>query len=292
MWKWIKRILLTLLVLIAALFAYGGYQYYMIFGGGGATFDKDPPVLPADLPQPAILIFSKTNSFRHDSIPAGNKALEAIARKHGWGVFATENAAVFNSAQLGRFKAVVWNNVSGDVLLPDQKAAFRAYIENGGGFVGIHAAGDSSHTWGWYRREILGGAHFIGHPLNPQFQQAAIDVEDRIHPATHQLASRWVRTDEWYSFADTPRPHVHVLATLDEKTYTPDGSFISGDLRMGADHPIVWCRNVGKGRVLYSGLGHTEASYREAANLGLLEGAMGWAAGLIEGDCAVAAPAR
>ena len=286
MWKWIKRVVLALLAVLALLIAYGGYQYYMIFGGGGATFDSQPPALPAELPQPAILIFSKTNAYRHDSIPAGNAALAAIARRNGWGAFVTENAAVFNPAQLARFQVVVWNNVSGEVLLPAQQAAFRAFIEQGGGFVGLHAAGDSSHTWGWYTREILGGAHFIGHPLAPQFQQAAVQVEDRLHPATHALPPRWVRTDEWYSFAKSPRPNVHVLATLDERTYSPDGSFVSGDLRMGADHPIAWCRTVGKGRVLYSALGHTEASYREAAHLRMLEGAIAWAANRVPGDCA------
>lgn len=288
MGKAVKRILLGLLALFVAAAAYGGYQYYMIFGGGGATFETEPPTLPADLSEPAVLVFSKTNSYRHSSIPAGNAALEAIARDNSWGVFVTENAAVFNPAQLVRFKAVVWNNVSGDVLLPEQKAAFRQYIEQGGGFVGIHAAGDRSHTWDWYVNELLGGAHFIGHPMNPQFQQAAIHVEDTAHPASAHLPAKWVRTDEWYSFAKSPRARVHVLATLDEATYKPDGGwFMGGDISMGRDHPIAWCRTVGQGRALYSALGHTEESYTERRNLELLDGAMHWAMGLAEGDCRV-----
>ena len=46
-----------------------------------------------------------------------------------------------NLQDLGKFKVVVWNNVSGDVLTEDQRAAFVSYLENGGGWVGIHASG-------------------------------------------------------------------------------------------------------------------------------------------------------
>src|SRR3954465_9837789 len=41
------------------------------FGGAGfvpnPTFDKDPPVLPADLKPGGVLIYSKTNGFREEA---------------------------------------------------------------------------------------------------------------------------------------------------------------------------------------------------------------------------------
>jgi type 1 glutamine amidotransferase len=48
---------------------------------------------------------------------------------------------------------------------------------------------------------------------------------------------------------------------------------------MGADHPIVWKRYVGRGRAFYSALGHTASSYQEPPHLKMLEGAIAWAAG-------------
>jgi Trehalose utilisation len=89
-------------------------------------YDSVSPVLPRDLVNPAILVFSKTNSYRHDSIDAANAMFREIANERGWGIFETENGAVFNAAQLGRFKAVVWNNVSGDVLTPPQQLKWAA----------------------------------------------------------------------------------------------------------------------------------------------------------------------
>jgi type 1 glutamine amidotransferase len=46
-----------------------------------------------------------------------------------------------------------------------------------------------------------------------------------------------------------------VLATVDEATY-------SGGT-MGGDHPIAWCRPVGKGRMWYTALGHTKESFAD-----------------------------
>ena len=49
------------------------------------------------------------------------------------------------------------------------------------------------------------------------------------------------------------------------------------DFGMGEDHPIVWYGEVGKGRSLYSALGHSAASFMEAQNLILLKNAIEWA---------------
>jgi len=116
--------------------------------GGGVgfvstpTFDKEPPVIPADLKPGGVLIFSKTNGFRDDAaIQASNAALAAIAHERGWPFFITENGAVMNKEQLSKFKVVVWNNTSGDTLTEDQRAAFKSWMENGGSFVGTHGSG-------------------------------------------------------------------------------------------------------------------------------------------------------
>ena len=65
-------------------------------------------------------------------------------------------------------------------------------------------------------------------------------VVDRVDPSTSMLPKRWVRTDEWYNFLGNPRSSVHVLATVDETTYTGGTS--------GFDHPIAWSHNYDGGR--------------------------------------------
>lgn len=282
MQRTLKRLLLLLALVVLGLGVFGAYKFQQVYYGKH-VYESVPPALPADLHAPAVLIFSKTNGFREDSaVRAANAGLADIARRRGWSAVFTENGAVFNPAMLPRFQATVWNNTSGDVLNAEQKQAFQTYIENGGGFVGIHGAGGDPHyDWRWYVEKLV-AAEFIGHPLGPQFQRATIHVEDRNDPATRTLPEHWERVDEWYSFKISPRaPGLKVLATLDERTYNP--KMFWKDIRMGADHPVIWKHCVGRGRAFYSALGHAASTYQEPLHLAELEGAIAWAAGL-EGE--------
>ncbi|MCA9509331.1 MAG: ThuA domain-containing protein, partial [Myxococcales bacterium] len=235
------------------------------------------PVLP-ELPRPAVLLFTKTNGFRHhEAIEAGVPAIERVAARRGWSVFHTENGAVHAPALLARFDAVVWFQTSGDVLSEPQRDALRRWIEDGGGFVGIHnAVGERHYDWRWYVRDLV-GAQFVGHTMSPQFQRARVLVDDRAHPATRALPAAFDHVEEWYSFDASPRARgARVLLRVDEATYTPEGW--GGDLRMGADHPVVWSHCPGRGRALLSALGHQAEAYAVPEHLALLEGAIAWAA--------------
>jgi len=274
---WAKRVLAFGILLSVVVL--GGCDTLRVFFPS-SDHDEVAPEMPEVLARPAILVFSKTNGFRHtQAIEAGIPALEAIAEKRGWSVFATENGAIHSPELLSRFDAVVWFNVSGDVLDDDQREALLDWIEGGGGFFGIHGTGgDPSYEWEAHP-EILVGAQFIGHPMGPQFQEGTIRIEATDHPAMRHLDSSWVRVEEWYSFEKSPRgPDVQVLATVDESTYTPQMkiAMIDRDLRMGDDHPIIWTHCIGRGRSMFSALGHQAAAYSEPEHLTFLEEAIAW----------------
>jgi type 1 glutamine amidotransferase len=277
----IKRVVLWGLLLIAAFFAVSVVRNWdliqRLFLGGLKVYETQPPALPADIKRPAILVFSKTNAFRHEeAIPAANAMFANLAKEKGWGYFQTENGAAFSPEILSRFDAVVFNNVSGDVFTPAQREAFKTWLENGGGYVGIHAAGDNSHEkWGWYMNDLIGTV-FTQHTMKPQFQQATVHVEDAKNPVTQGLPASWQHTEEWYSFDKSPRAKGYgILVTVDEKTYNPEGMF-GKDLHMG-DHPMVWWHCMGKGRVLYSAFGHRAEAYAEPEYRRLLTNAATWA---------------
>lgn len=243
--------------------------------------DEVAPDLPEDLGRPAILVFSKTNGFRHtDAIEAGMPAFEEIARERGLHVFATENGAVHSPEALARFDAIVWFNVSGDVLSEAQRSALLEAVRSGTGFLGIHGTGgDPSYAWPGHPGTLVRG-QFVGHPMGPQFQEGTIRVEAVDHPVMAGLGPTWTRVEEWYSFEESPRgPGVEVLATLDESTYSPRMkiAILDRDLRMGDDHPIIWTHCIGRGRAIYSALGHQAEAYREPLHRRLLGQAIAWA---------------
>jgi cytochrome c len=221
------------------------------------------------------LVFSKTLMFRHASITNGIAAIRQLGAENGFRVDATEDASWFTAANLAKYKVVIFLSTSGDILNEEQQAAFKGYIEQGGGLAAIHAgvAGDvaTEGGWPWYGEALC--ARFTNHSA---IVQATVDVEDRKHPSTEGLPEHWVRTDEWYNFIASPRGQAHVLASLDETSYQGG--------TMGKDHPIAWCKQVGKGRIWYTALGHTEASFTEALFLRHLLGGIQEAAGIKRAD--------
>jgi len=202
--------------------------------------------------KPQILVFTKTAGFRHDSIPAAIAAVRELGAANGLVVNATEDSDAFTNANLARYDAVVFLMTTGDVLDERQQRAFEGFIRRGGGFVGVHSAADTEYGWTWYGGLV--GAYFKCHP---QVQRATVRVVNRRHPSTAGFPRTWTRTDEWYNFARNPRPSVHVIATLDETSYSP------GPNAMGADHPIAWWHAYQGGRVWYTAGGHTVESYSD-----------------------------
>ena len=131
---------------------------------------------------------------------------------HNWTVVETDNGAAFNTEYLSHFDVVVWLSTTWDVLNAAQEAAFEAYIENGGGYVGIHAASDTEYEWSWYGETLL-GTWFKDHPNFPNIRAADVVIEDADHPATAGLPTRWNREDEWYNFKSSPRDNPDIPAT-------------------------------------------------------------------------------
>ncbi|MDA0565588.1 ThuA domain-containing protein [Streptomonospora sp. S1-112] len=214
-----------------------------------------------------LLVFSRTAGYRHDSIPAGTTALTELARALDLDAEATEDPAALRPDRLADCAAVVFLHASGPVLDGPARAALHAYVRDGGGFVGVHAAATAEPDWPFYA-DLL-GARFTGHP---EPQPALLRVEDRTHPATAHLGPTWARTDEWYDFDRDPRPGARVLLSVDERTYRGG--------HMGADHPLAWCRRVGRGRAFYTALGHASEDYAQADFRTHLLGGLRHAAGL------------
>lgn len=252
-----------------------------------ARYDSEVPEisLPADTGNPRLLVFEKMTGFRDGpSVDAASATLRTLAGENGWDLAFTDKGGAMTPAFLARFDAVIWNNVSGDVLTLSQRKAFEDYIHNGGGYVGIHgSAGDFVYYWDWYVDELI-GARFIGHPMDPQYQDARIVVADNGSGIGRGLPTSWTLNEEWYSFRSSPRlTGANVIATLDESSYSPVGRG-GQDLRMG-DHPIVWTRCVGKGRSFYSAIGHRPEAYADLNHRQLLAQGIIWAVGNVETAC-------
>jgi type 1 glutamine amidotransferase len=279
--KWIKYTLVTALVV---LLVGGALTYFKLKAIGiipRADYDTVAPDIP-DFDRPAILVLNKTNGFIHvDALPAGDAMLRKIAEQQGWDIYITDNAATHNKDDLQRFKAIIWNNVSGDVLTQEQRVAFRGWLEQGGAWVGLHASGgDFSYKWDWYVNTLI-GAQFVGHTMSPQFQDADVLVSDSQENITAHLESPWkVPNEEWYAFDRNPSDAGYeVLLTLDEDSYITKGKTFIGQDSMEGEHPITWRHAPGRGRVFYTAIGHQGATYSIPEYQELVTNGIRWAMG-------------
>jgi cytochrome c len=219
-----------------------------------------------------VLVFTKAVGAKHASTAAGVNAIKELGKQLRFTAEVTDDAGKFDAPHLKQFRVVVFLNTFGDVLNPAQQAAFESYYRDGGGFVGIHSAIETETDWS-FLTDVL-GTRAAG---SSNVTQATIKVADRVHPASATLPEYWTRTDQWYNFTSNVRGLSHVLATVDENTYTGG--------TMGFDHPITWCKDYQGGRSFYTGLGDTPASFNTTDLRAHLGGAIQWAAGVTDGDC-------
>lgn len=204
------------------------------------------------LPTPVthqVLVITETQGYRHESIEAGLEMFTSHAEEWKIAVTHAENTGAILTNNVYDYSVIVLLNSTGDIFEENEKLALQNYVKQGGAIMGIHAAADAEYNWPWYG-EMLGG-WFDGHP---EIQTADCKVIDVNHPIVAGLPATWPREDEWYNFKKLS-PQNQVLIRVDESTYT-GGTH-------GENHPIAWCRFYDGGRVFYTGMGHTLATYKD-----------------------------
>ncbi len=210
-----------------------------------------------------VLVFSLTKGYHHTSIADGIKAIEKLGAEKGFQVDTTTNVALFTLANLKSYQALIFLSPTGsNVFNDDQKVALKQYINQGGGFVGIHAASDFNYEWEWYGKMV--GGFFDSHP---KIQEAKLNVIAPHHKIVKGLPNPWMHKDEWYNFKNF-NPNVKVLIKVDETSYT------GGNMKN--DHPISWYQEFEGGKVFYTALGHTAACYTDPLFLKHLWAGMKW----------------
>lgn len=209
----------------------------------------------------SVLVFSKTEGYRHESIEDGQQMFRELAEDKNFTVEFSEDASVFDQSSLEKYNLIVFLSTTGDILDGEQQRELERFMEAGGSWMGIHAAADTEYDWPWYNKLV--GAYFLSHP--PGQPEATVRVTDRGHPSTEHLSEAWVRKDEWYNYKSIQNDFT-TLMRVDESTYEGGEN--------GEDHPIAWYKPIGNGRMFYTGLGHTRESYSDADFVQHIAGAL------------------
>jgi type 1 glutamine amidotransferase len=208
-----------------------------------------------------ILVYTRNftpdgKGYVHDNIPASIAAIRKMGAEAGFAVDASDDPTVFSAANLKQYQALVFSNSNNEAFTNQaQRDAFKAYIESGGGFVGIHSASGSEREWPYFWSVV--GGKFQRHPA---FQKFTVRVQNKQHASTKHLPASFEWEDECY-FVGYLNPDLHPLLVTDPaKLKDPDRAKYPRGL-VGDSLPLAWTLRIGPGRAFYTALGHSKDSY-------------------------------
>jgi hypothetical protein len=203
--------------------------------------------------------------------------LDKLAADSGFAIDYIHNTDQIDSTFLAQYQLFIQLDYPPYAWKPAAVKAFEQYISEGkGGWIGFHHASllgefDGYGLWPWFY-DFMGKIRFkdyIG-----DFAAGDVHVEDAAHPVLKGLPAVFnVKTEEWYTYDKSPRPNVHVLASVDESSYKP-----ASEKKMG-DHPVIWTNTAYKARNVYIFMGHSPDLFENKAYLLLFRNAIFWAAG-------------
>lgn len=172
--------------------------------------------------------------------------------------------------QLKEYDILVMLNVTPSA--PKEREVFQQYMENGGGWMGFHAAAynDKNTKWPWLV-DFLGGGVFYCNNWPPQPVKLVLD--NVTHSITKNLPASFIAPEsEWYQWNPSPRENkdVEVLLSISPDNY-PLG--IKDVVNFG-DFPIVWTNK--KYRMIYLNMGHGDDEFSDATQKLLFINAFRW----------------
>lgn len=202
--------------------------------------------------------------------------LDKLAADSGFAIDYINNTDKIDSVFLSQYQLFIQLDYPPYAWKPAAVKAFEQYVSEGkGGWIGFHHATllgefDGYGLWPWFY-EFMGKVRFKDYIAG--FAAGDVHVEDTMHPVLSGVPAVFdVKTEEWYTYDKSPRPSVHVLASVDESSYKP-----ASDKKMG-DHPVIWTNTAYKARNVYIFMGHSPDLFENPAYITLFRNAVFWAA--------------
>ncbi|MEE2905886.1 MAG: ThuA domain-containing protein [Gemmatimonadota bacterium] len=257
-----------------------------------------------------LLFLTHAGLYKHTSLQYAEEAVASWGSSAGYEVTSLQgylqdqqalDLSIITPNYLAQFDGLMLMT-NGNLPLEDaQKRALVDFVEDGGGFVGVHNASLTLYNYpgfgemlGAYFRRTVSRDHII-----------VLAVEDSEHPATRMLGESWPIMDEFYQFGtsawheDQPQENVDILfgnriplgfsrnrvrVLLSIDTEATDISGLE-EIELGGDYPQSWVQEFGEGRSFYTSLGHRDDIWsNNPVFRAHLLGGIRWALGLEDGD--------
>lgn len=204
-------------------------------------------------------------SFVHEA----NRWLETMASQHHFSYDSTNDWTRLNADTLRKYQLILFLDTRPEA--PEQRQAFREYMEKRGAWMGFHFAAFAltpsayEQNWDWYHREFLGSDQYKSNTWRPT--SAVLRIEAPKHPALRGLPLTFKSSpNEWYRWEGDLRsdPNIQVLLSVDPSSFPLGTGPKPHEIWHSGDYPVVWTnRNY---RMIYFNMGHNDIDYEGGTN--------------------------
>lgn len=249
--------------------------------GGTVAALMAPSVARAQALPQRVLYLSQSAGWLHEPVARpedGSLALSELAMRDmaaasgAFNVRVTQDASEITPALLAELDVLVFYTTGALPISRQSWQAIQAWVASGrGGFVGLHSAADTGLDFPDGRDSYVAmlGGDFAGHPWN-QGDPVRIQALDGGHPVTAMWPATFDYREETYQYQAFDPARVRVLQSLD---------FAHTPTRRPWAVPVSWVRQIGHGRLFYTNLGHTPATWSDPRFREQIVQAILWAGG-------------
>ena len=228
----------------------------------------------ATIPPRRVLVLAERGGLHEGFTATGLQWLEEQKERLNMELTVLNSAKEIPQGELRKYHLILQLNYPPYAWSEAAQKDMQEYIDRGtGGYIGFHHASllgefDGYGMWPWFS-DFMGRIRYKNYIAEKS--DGTVQVEDREHPVMQNVPGTFVVTeDEWYIYESNPRPNVHVLAHVDECSYT-----LKTDIKMG-DHPVIWTNPQKRARNVYFQFGHSKSLFGNPAFLTLFENALHW----------------
>ena len=221
-----------------------------------------------------VLVLAERGGLHEGFTAAGLQWLEGQKERLNMELTILNQAKDIPEGELRKYHLILQLNYPPYAWSEAAKKDMQEYIDKGiGSYIGFHHATllgefDGFGMWDWFW-DFMGRIRFRNYIADKS--DGTVQVEDRAHPVMKDVPGTFIiPNDEWYTYDCDPRPNVHVLAHVDECSYTRNT-----DVRMG-DHPVIWTNPAKQARNVYFQFGHSRQLFDNPAFIRLFRNSLRW----------------
>lgn len=217
-----------------------------------------------------IAFYTARNDLAHISfVHEANNWFPKMAGQYNFIYDSTNDWSKMNTAFLSHYQVVIFLDTRPDV--PEQRDAFKKFMDNGGAWMGFHFAAfaltpsDFPQNWDWYHNVFLGSGQYVSNTWRPV--SAILRVEDSTHPVTRNLPTTFKSApNEWYKWEKDLRqnPDIKTLLSIDSTSFPLGTGPKPYEIWHSGYYPVVWTNKNYK--MLYLNMGHNDIDYENKTN--------------------------